>query len=257
MKKAAIAVTAMFIVALCAVAYAQTQQNTYSVTGSTSPTRTGSSDRPVPVGIKFGYTVGEASGNRPSPVRRYSIRFTGLRANTNQFPRCSSSRLENQGPDSCPRGSAVGSGFITNATGARSNPADKSIACNASLTVYNSGNNRAAIYVQGSPQSTDPRTRCAIELAAPIPARYVRRGSAMALEFDVPQTLLHPLPTLDNAVTSVTSTIRRVTRRRRGRTIGYYESTGGCRNGRRAISVVFTPESGAPSTASTTARCSR
>jgi hypothetical protein len=256
MKKAGIAVAAMFVVALCAVAYAQ-QQNTYTVTGSTNPTRTGSSSRPVPVSIRFAYQVGEASGNRPSPVRRYSIRFTGLRVNTNAFPSCSASRLENQGPDSCPRGSAVGSGFITNATGARDNPADRSIACNAKLTVFNSGNNRATIYVEGSPQATDPRQRCAIELASPIPARYVRRGSAMALEFDVPASLLHPLPTLDNAVTSVTSTIRRVTRRRRGRTVGYYESTGGCRNGRRTISVVFTPESGPPSTASTTARCSR
>jgi hypothetical protein len=256
MKKAVIAVAAMFVVALCAVAYAQ-QQNTYTVTGSTSPTRTGSSARPVPVSVKFAYTVGEAGNNRPSPVKRYSIRFTGLRVNTNAFPKCSASRLENRGPSSCPRGSAVGSGFITNATGAKSNPADKSIACNAALTVFNSGNNRAAIYVQGSPQQSDPRRRCAIELAAPIPARYVRRGSAMALEFDVPPSLLHPLPTLDNAVTSVTSTIRRLTRRRRGKTVGYYESTGGCRNGRRAISVVFTPETGTPATQATTARCSR
>ena len=257
MKKAAIAVTAMFVVALCAVAYAQTQQNTYTVTGSVSPSRAGSSAKPVPVGIKFGYTVGEASGLRPSPVKRYSIRFDGARVNTNAFPKCSASQLESRGPSACPSGSAVGSGFITNATGAKSNPADKSIACNASLTVYNSGNNRAAIYVAGSPQQTDPRKRCAIELAAPIPAKYVRRGSAIALEFDVPPSLLHPLPTLDNAVTGVSSTIKRLTRKRNGKTVGYYEAVGGCKAGKRGISVVFTPETGAPSTTKTTARCTR
>src|SRR5688572_19529467 len=114
MKKAVIAVAAMFVVALCAVAYAQTQQNTYTVTGSTNPTRAGSSARPVPVSVRFGYQVGEASNQRPSPVRRYSIRFTGLRVNTGFFPRCASGR----NPDDCPSRSVVGTGFITNATGA-------------------------------------------------------------------------------------------------------------------------------------------
>jgi hypothetical protein len=258
MRKLLIAVTAMFVLGLAAVAYAQVV-NTYDVSGSTNPTRAGSSSRPVPVSVRFGYTVGEQQNRRPSPVRKYSIRFAGLRVNTNAFPRCSASTLENRGPSACPSGSAVGSGFITNATGSRTDPNDKSITCNAALTVYNSGDNRGVIYVAGSPNSTNPRTRCAIELAAPIPARYIRAsgGQATSLEFNVPPSLLHPLPTLDNAVTSVTSTIRNITRRRGGRRVGYFESIGGCVRNRRNITVTFTPEQGTVARAQELAPCRR
>ena len=254
MRKLVVAFTAMFVLGLGALAYAQVT-NTYTVSGSTSPTNAGTSKKPVPVSVKFGFTVGEAAGNRPSPIRQYSIRFAGLRVNSAAAPTCAANRA----PSRCTSRSIVGTGFITNATGARNNPSDKSIACNAALSVINNGSNKATIFVEGSPNQSDARKRCAIELAAPIPARFIRAagGAATTLQFTVPQSLLHPLPTLDNAVTSVSSTIRRLTRRRNGRTVGYYESTGGCTGGRRNISVVFTPETGTPSTTTTRARCTR
>lgn len=255
MRKKAIALGAILVVAIAAVAYAQ-QVNTYTVTGATSPSKAGTSKKPVPVKIQFDYSIGEQSGMRPSPVKSYSIRFTGLRVNSSKFPACTSATLESKGPSGCPAGSAVGTGFIENATGAKADPSDRSIACNAALTVYNSGPNKASIYVAGSPQATDPRQKCAIELAAPIPAKYVKRGNATALEFDVPASLLHPLPTLDNAVTRVTSTIKLLTRKVKGKKVGYYEAIGGCKGGKRTISVVFTPESGPQATATTSAKCS-
>jgi hypothetical protein len=256
MRKLAIFAVTTFVLAIAAVAYAQTT-NTYTVSGGTSPTRSGTKKKPVPVQVKFGYTVGTTNGNRPSPVLKYSIRFAGLSVNTKPFPKCSADTLENQGPAGCPRGSDVGSGFIQNQTGNRSNPQDKSIQCNAALTVYNSGNNRAVIYVAGDPSQTDPRRKCAIELAAPIPARFIRAsgGSATALEFTVPSTLLHPLPTLDNAVVSVQSTIKKVTRRVGKRRVGFFESTGGCVRNRRNITVTFTPESGTAGRAQRLAPC--
>ena len=254
MRKLLIAVTAMFVLGIAAVAYAQVT-NTYTVSGSTNPTRAGSSSKAVPVSVKFGYTVGEASGKRPSPVRKYSIRFAGLRVNTNAFTKCAANRK----PSQCPSKSIVGTGFITNATGARNNPDDKSITCNAGLSVINNGSNKATIFVEGSPNQTDPRRRCAIELSSPIPARFIRAsgGAATSLEFTVPQSLLHPLPTLDNAVTSVTSTIKRLTTRRNGKTVGFFESTGGCVNGKRNLTVTFTPETGTPARAQRLASCSR
>jgi hypothetical protein len=129
---------------------------------------------------------------------------------------------------------------------------DRSLPCNAGLTVLNGGKNKAVIYVEGDPNASDERRRCIIPLAAPIPAKFVKRGRATALEFTVPPSLLHPTATLDNAVLKVTSTIKRV--RRNGR--GYYEAIGGCKKGKRVISVVFTPEKGKPKTVNTTARCS-
>jgi hypothetical protein len=254
MKKLAIAVTAMFVLGLSALAYAQVT-NSYTVTGSTSPTRSGTSKKPVAVSVKFGFDVGEVGGNRPSPIRKYSIRFAGLRVNSAAAPTCRSGRK----PDDCPSRSIVGTGFIRNATGARNNPADKSIACNAALSVINNGRNKATIYVEGDPNQSDARKRCAIELAAPIPARFIRSsgGRAVTLEFTVPQSLLHPLPTLDNAVTHVDSSIKKVTRKRNGKTQGFFESTGGCVNGKRNITVRFTPESGTPGTAQRLASCKR
>ena len=256
MRKFAAFLVAAFVLGIAAVAYGQIQ-NIYTVSGSTSPTRAGTKKKPVPVSVNFGYEVDEQNGNRPSPVQKYSIRFAGLIVNTDLFPKCSFSTLQNQGPTACPSGSVMGTGFIRNATGNASDPRDRSITCNAALTVYNSGNRKGVIYVAGNPNSTDERTRCAIELASPIDASFVRRsgGSATALEFTVPESLRHPLPTLDNAVTSVTSKIRRATRRVKGRTRGFFESVGGCVRGKRNITVVFTPEEGASKQAQRLATC--
>ncbi len=253
MRKVLIPLALLVALVAGGVAYAA---NTYEVSGSVSPNREGSPSRPVPISLQFGYEVGTTDGTRPTPVQRYAIGFAGGRVNTNPFPKCSFARTNDaNGDDDCPRGSAVGNGFIVNATGPSNNPSSSPIACNAALTVYNSGNNRAVIYVEGSQTSTDPRTRCDINLRAPIPARFVRRGGFTYLEFTVPDSLLHPAPGIDNAVTSVTSTIRRLTRRVRGRTVGFFESTGGCTNNRGRVQVVFTPEEGERSTARSTFRC--
>jgi hypothetical protein len=244
--------------ALCVAAVASAQgpqqQNAYRVTASVSPANAGSKSRPVPIGVRFGFEVSEASGLRPSPVRTYSIRFAGLRANTHLFPRCSTRTLEERKTvDACPRGSIIGTGYIENATGDRANLADRSIQCNAQLWVVNGGRDRANIFVAGRSTATDPRTRCAVDLASPIPARFVTTRTDGRIEFTVPESLRHPLGTLDNAVVRVTATIRRVTRRGRG----FFESAGGCRAGQRRISVVFTAETGERRTASTQARCRR
>jgi hypothetical protein len=252
MRKKVIAVTAMFVLSLAAYAYAQAQQNTYKVSASTSPSRAGSKSKPVPVSVKFGYEVGEASGNRPTPVKKYSIRFTGLRVNTSVADKCSSQVLESQGPSACPKGSIVGTGFIENQTGNTADPADKSIKCNAALSVVNLGASKASIYVEGDPSQTDPRKNCAIQLAAPIPAKFTN-GAASSLDFTVPTSLLHPgAPTISNAVVKVTSTIKKISKGGKG----FFESVGGCKSGKRKISVVFTPEAGATATKNSTARCS-
>ena len=252
MRKIAVLAIAGLMLALAAVAYAQGQENTYDVSGKVSPAKAGSTKKPVPVSIDFGYQVGEVSGKRPSPVKKYSIRFKGLRVNTDPFPKCSTATLENKGPSSCPKGSEVGQGFIENATGAKDNTSDRSIECNASVQVFNSGHNKGNLYIKGSPSSTNPKTKCAIELAAPIPTKYVKRGQFTALEFEVPASLLHPLPTLDNAVVSVTSKINKLVKKGKG----YYEAIGGCKGGKREVQVVFTPETGAEKTAKAFASCS-
>ena len=83
----------------------------------------------------------------------------------------------------------------------------------------------------------------------------MRGGSTIALEFEVPDSSLHPLPTLSNAVKRVQSRVRRITKRIRGKTRGYFESRGPCPRNRRLITVVFDPEEGEQATAQDRAPC--
>ena len=251
-KIAFLAVTAFLVIA--ATAFAQVQQvNQYTVTGSTTPKTKGSRANPKPIGIRFGFSVAEASGLRPAVVEKYTIKFGGTRVTPSVAARCSRSTLEARGPSACPARSRVGTGFIENETGATDNPADKSIQCNAALTVVNLGNNNASIYVEGDPNQTDPRRKCAINLAAGIPAKFRNTSTGSELSFVVPQSLRHPgSPGISNAVKNVTATIKRVTRRGRG----FWSAPGGCRANKRTLSVTFRTESGDTDRVNRTVNCS-
>ena len=177
---------AMLVLAIAAVAIAQTAvTNTYTVDGATTPSKAGSKKKPVPIAIRFDYQVGEVENRRPTPVKKYNIKFGGTQVNTNVAGKCSQATIDNEGAAGCPASSKVGTGYIENETGQTSKPEDKSVPCNAKVTVINVGNRKANIYVEGSPTATDPREKCAIQLAAGIPANYVRSGNDTSLIFTV------------------------------------------------------------------------
>ena len=249
-KIAFLAATAFVLIVATAIA---AQVNTYTVTGSTTPKTKGSTSNPKPIGIKFGFSVGEASNNRPAVVEKYTIRFGGTRVNTAVASKCSKNTLDSKGPSGCPSKSIVGTGFIENETGATNNEADKSIQCNAALSVVNLGSGNASIYVQGDPNQTDPRRKCAIELAAGIPAKFRNTSTGSELSFVVPESLRHPGgPGISNAVKKVTSTIKRVTKDGKG----FYSAIGGCKSGKRTVSVTFRTEAGDTDRVNKLANCS-
>jgi hypothetical protein len=253
MRKIAFLAVTAFVLIAATVAYAA-QVNQYTVTGSTQPATKGSTKNPKPIGIKFGFSVGEASNNRPAVVEKYVIRFGGTRVNTAVAPKCSKNTLDAKGPSGCPSKSIVGTGFIENETGATNNEADKSIQCNAALSVVNLGSSNASIYVQGDPNQTDPRRKCAIELAAGIPAKFRNTSAGSELSFVVPESLRHPgSPGISNAVKKVTSTIKRVTKDGKG----FYSAVGGCKsNGKRTVTVTFRTEAGKTDRVNKLANCS-
>jgi hypothetical protein len=252
MRKFAIFLVTALVLSLTAVAYAA-QTNEYSISGSTSPKTSGSKSKPRPIGIKFGFDVKEATGQRPAVVQKYTITFGGTRVNKSVADTCSKSALEDQGTAGCKAKSIVGTGFIENQTGSTADANDKSIECNAALSVVNHSGSSASIYVKGDPNSTNPKTRCAIELAAPIPATFKNTSKGSQLTFTVPQSLRHPgAPTISNAVVSVESTIKRITKGGKG----FYEARGGCTRGKRTVSVKFTTEAGQSSTESKKVACS-
>ena len=238
-KIAFLAATAFVLIVATAVA---AQVNTYTLTGSTSPKTKGSTSNPKPIGINFGFTVGEASNKRPAVVEKYTIKFGGTRVNTAVAANCSKSTLEAKGPSGCPSRSRVGSGYIENETGATNNEADKSIQCNAALTVVNHGKGKGSIYVEGDPNATDPRRKCAINLAAAIPATFRNTATGSELSFAVPESLKHPgSPGISNAVKKVTSNIKRITKDGKG----FYSAAGGCNSkNKRQVTVTFRTEAG-------------
>ncbi len=250
----AVAVVAVLVVgALASAAYAATQVNVYSVQGSVSPNQGASKKKPRPVRLKFSFQVKEQSGNRPSPIKTYSIGFYGGRSNGGPFPKCTAAQINAVQSDArCPKGSKVGSAFVKNNAGNSADPTDTSIPCNLSMTIYNAGKNRAALYLQGNPPD------CVISISQAIDARYVSAfgGKGQALQFSVPYNLLHPIPGIDNAQVDVTSTINKVTRRVKGRTEGYFQVDQACPKSRRVpIQVTFTSEAGQSVVAKTTQPC--
>jgi hypothetical protein len=249
-------VASVAVLTLTAVAYAA-QVNTYTVTGKTSPAKSGSKAKPVPIGLSFGYTVGEQSGGRPSPVKRYTIGFYGMQSNGGLFPKCTAAQINAKQDDGgCPKGSEVGSGYILNAAGNSADPTDTSIPCNLNLTIYNAGQGRAALFLKGGPTIPVQGKACVITINQAIDAKYVSvfGGKGQALQFDVPANLLHPIGGVDNAVTNVSSTIKKLTVKSKGKTRGYYESVG-CQAAKRPISVDFLTEAGQTSTTTYKAGC--
>jgi hypothetical protein len=250
MRKLLVLVAVLAVGVVAAVAYAQSVTNTYAVQAVVSPAKVGTSKKPTPVGLKFNYQVGEVNGNRPSPVTKYSILFKGGQVNTNVFPKCSQKQLQASGGKSKCSKAAVGSGSVVNNTGAANNPADKSITCNLALTVYNSGNNKGLLLLEGGPGQGGNK-ECPIEFGTSngvIPTNYVRKNGGTALEFTVPDSLLHPAPGLDNSVVDTKSSIKKLTKtvkiKGKKRKVGYYESIGGCTGNKGTVLVSFTGENG-------------
>jgi len=250
MKKTTLAAIAAALI-VAASALAAGQVNTYQVSAKTSPTTAGTSKKPVPISLTFDYSVGETNNLRPAVVSQYSIQFNGVKVTTKGFKTCSATQINNaQGDSICPTAAKVGAGTIKNEVGPTNDPSNKAASCTLSLTLYNGANNHAALYI-GASRGAAPQTCAGATIHNAIDATYIRNRAGTSLNFNVPQSLLHPIPGIDNAVTFVQSKISRLTK---GKT-AYYASTGGCKHHKRAVTVTFKQEDGTSSKAQTFAAC--
>jgi hypothetical protein len=244
------------LMAFTAVALA-VQDNTYTVSGGVVPTKVGTKKKPTPVKLTFGYTVGEKSQNRPALIDQYDIFFENGQVNSAFFPQCSAAKIDqDQGDANCPKGSLMGTGNVENKAGATADETADSLTCHLDLKVYNAPNQHAALYLKGGPN--DPRgadKSCPLEVNKAIDARYVKRATGTSLVFNVDQTLLHPAPGFDNAVVLVDSVIRKATKKVKGKTRGYFESAGKCRNGKSGIKVTFHQVNGTSQSVTSSAKC--
>lgn len=253
-KKIALAATAVSLLVV-GVAFAVT--NTYSVTASTAPTTAGTKAKPVPVQLKFNYSVGEKDNNRSSPVKQYKIKFAGIKVTQKGLKTCTKAQIDAAGNNSvCPKAAAVGTGSVDNTLGPTSDPTNKSLHCYLALTIYNAKPGHATLFLKGLKASPPPHD-CISDLNVGVDAQYVVNSTSSTLQFSIPATLLHPLPGLDNSVTNVQSTIKKTkTVTVGGKKYGYYSSIGGCKSKKRAVSVTFVSEDNKQSVAKTGAKCS-
>jgi len=260
MKKVVVLAVSALVLAVAAVAYAQERTNAYTVRGNVSPSTAGTTKKPVPVSVEFNYTVGEQSQPplRPSPVQRYTIGFSGLRVNSNSFPGCTAAQINRaESTRGCPSGSRIGTGKIDAVAGGESDRTNTSIKCPLNLEVYNSRRNKAAIYVVGGPDApAGKKTACPTTTNAALDASFIRRGTTTSLQFNVPLVpFRQQLGTIEVAVIRVQSNIPRKTRRVNGRTVGFFEAIGGCRNRKRTITVTFLNEDGKTARAQDATAC--
>jgi hypothetical protein len=241
-----LAVAVLGLLAFATVAFA-VQENEYTVNGKVTPTKAGTKKKPVPIGLNFGYTVSEKTGKRPALIDKYKIHFAGLQVNSAVAKTCTAAKIDAaQSASVCPKGSLIGTGDVENQSGSSTDENANTITCHLELSVFNSGKNKAALFLEGGP-SSDPAQNCPLTVAKAIDANFVRDAKGTALVFNVDDQLLHPAPGFDNAVVLVKSTIKKLTKKIKGKTRGYFESIGGCTNKKRAITVTFTPNNGTPS----------
>src|SRR3954467_4595321 len=135
MRRTAISLgLAGIVAALAATPALAAQNNTYTVTAKVTPAKGGTKAKPAKVGVKFAYTVGEAAGQQPAAVKRYTIGFAGLRVNSERFA----------------KGALVGTGRLDNYVYISADPSGAGgFPCAKQLKIYNAGHNRATLAIGG------------------------------------------------------------------------------------------------------------
>src|SRR4029078_8094161 len=81
---------------------------------------------------------------------------------------------------------------------------DGGFACAKEIHVWNAGANKAVLFVTGD------ANKCAgVGALAPIPAKFVKFGNGQALQFEVPDNVLHPIAGLTVAIRSVQTPLKK------------------------------------------------
>jgi hypothetical protein len=261
MRKLWIAAAAAVVVALsvAGVAYAV---NTYDVDiASGSPNKAGSTAKPVPSSLNFGYEVGDTENLRPSVINQYFIAAEGIKYFPKARPTCTFAQAdESPSYSSKCKKAVIGNGTIANAFGASVDRTGKS-PCDLKLTLLNISNGPGVTKKRGAMAiriDTDPPA-CSLSihgaLAAPIYDVKIEGIPSSELRFRVPDNLVHPVPGVDNSVIDVTSHVLKKTGKvkikGKTRTVGFASAVG--RKGKtRTVRVTFVDETGHRETATTT-----
>jgi hypothetical protein len=199
-----LAIAALAVFGLVAYAAAQSSSTTVFTVGGTVTVHGGTKAKPKPGGLSFRFDVSDPSGNQTPPVQTYSIMYEGGRLNTTLIPGCKADAINTP---------------VTPTTDV----------CPKGSKI-GSGKLNALIGSAGQPVAT--ASACA-----------VTSGDMAGLKVTVPEMLRHQVG-LDITVTHAEATLNAIVVKKRGRKVGYIESTG-CKDATRDLVVTFTDETGA------------
>jgi hypothetical protein len=258
MRKLLLTVT-LGVVAALAVAGVASAVNTYVISiGKTTPDKPGSVSKPVPAKVDFGYKVGDTENLRPSVIKQYYIAAEGIKYFPQAAAKCTFAQAD-EAPsyNSKCKKAVVGKGTIANAFGASVDRTGKA-ACDVTLTLLNISNGQGVTKKRGGIAiriDTGPPD-CSLEIhgALPAPIFDVKIDGVPSSEyrFTVPDSLVHPVPGVDNSVIDVVSHIpkhvKTVKIGGKKRKVSFASSVG--RKGKkRTLRVTFISEDGHKSTA--------
>ena len=265
-KRLVIALTAIAVLALAGVALAD---NTYTVGGSSKPSGKGSKKKPIPIGLKFNFGVGNTdSSQRGSPIQKYAIGSEGLVTYPKLFKSCSFSQVSSPTVSKKCKKAKVGGGLVQALVGA---PTNRSIAsslfCNLKLTLYNlkgqGKNGGMGIRLDTDPPPpTDPNSRtigCPTPLHTALASKFVTTKiggvKASELRFTVPPEILHPSGLESVVKNNESKVLKKVSKKKvKGHRVGFYTKIG-CKGGKRTIQATFTSEDGVSKKATKQVKC--
>jgi len=258
--------TALAVLAAAATAIAATQLNSYTASFSFSPSKAGTSSKPVPVGYRD--TLGAASttpGNRAAPLVDIKTTIYGVQSNAGKFPTCSAAQINANHllwDKSCPKGSLVATGKVNAKLGPATTLVGAGTPCNPGLHVYNGGKGKLVFFFYIDPTKGLSCGTLKTGASAPYPGFVKQVGKNLVTDVPLPPDVSTSAGGLNGVYGSLILqdlNWLKLTKNVGGKTVGYQESIA-CKGNKRPFSVVFTAvNAGAklpPVTVNGNAKCS-
>ena len=259
MRRIIILGTAVAVLVGASVAAAATL-NSYTAGLKFSPSKAGSTSKPVPVQFTETYNAASATlGNRAAPLVDIKTTIYGVKANSKPFPACNGRKISARKTDSfCPKKALVATGPVNALLGSpRLNIAGAP--CNPFLHVWNGGGGKLWFFF-----TTGGKYQCGGlhtgDTAAYL-GRVTQHGKNQVTDVPLPpgvSTAVAGHQGLYGSLIREVLTYKKLTAKVKGKTVAFTSSIG-CKSGKRPFSVSFTAKSTAGSETKTvkgSAKCS-
>jgi hypothetical protein len=238
LRRFAVAITAVAVLALAATAYAAI--NTYTASMTFTSNQSGTAHKPVPIGYTETLKITGTNGNRAGVQSIISTKIYGLVEDGKDFPTCSLTQIANAKNDTvCPKGAEVATGYITAALGSSTNFKTAGGACDPQLDVWNSGQGKLTFFFVDTPTHQCLGTALKTGSTGPYPATYKEVGKYLQFTVKTPDYINYPLPGLAGSLETEKLTYFKKTRTVHGKTVAITSSIA-CQGKKRPYSATFT-----------------